>query len=134
MSRATQRYALIIQYRFDPYRTIQQEKRAKNLYLGPLFFSPCSSPGHIVAFPVIVAVPVIAAFLYHIWVTFFTYMCLGPSCTVLYSAPANYRVVHLVIFICLLLLLIGSDDCVLCWCIFCPFQKALFQGEFIAEA
>ena len=26
-------------------------------------------------------------------------MCLGPSCTVLYSAPANYRVVHLVIFI-----------------------------------
>ena len=59
-----------------------------------------SSPGHcIVAFPVIVALPVIAAFLYHIWVTFFTYMCLGPSYTVLYSAPANYRVVHLVILV-----------------------------------
>ena len=25
-------------------------------------------------------------------------------------------------------------DGVLGWCIFCPFQKALFQGEFIAEA
>merc|ERR1712018_761919 len=51
----------------------------------------CSSP----AFPAIVALPVIP---YYIWVSFFTYMCLGPSCTVFYSAPANYRVVHLVIF------------------------------------
>ena len=41
---------------------------------------------------------VTVAFPYYIWVSFFTYMCLGPSCTVFYSAPANYRVVHLVIF------------------------------------
>ena len=37
------------------------------------------------------------------------------------------------LFVCLLLLLIGSDDCVLCWCIFCPFQKALFRGKFMAK-
>ena len=55
-------------------------------FLGQLFFR------HPVALPVIVAFP------YYIWVSFFTYMCLGPSCTVFYSAPANYRVVHLVIF------------------------------------
>ena len=34
MSRAAQRYALILQHHFDPYETIQQVKIAKNLYLG----------------------------------------------------------------------------------------------------
>ena len=74
-----------------------RRKEPKTYIWGHFFKHPVALPV-IVAFPVIVALPVIAAFLYHIWVTFFTYMCLGPSCTVLYSAPANYRVVHLVIF------------------------------------
>ena len=53
----------------------------------------------IVAFPVIVALPVIVAFINYInWGSIFTYIGLGPSCTVFYSAPANFRVVHLVIF------------------------------------
>ena len=42
--------------------------------------------------------PVIVTFPYCILGPFVTYKCLGPSCTVFYSAPANYHVVHLVIF------------------------------------
>ena len=46
VSRAAQRYALIIQHCFGPYRTIQQEKMAKNLFFwGHFFQAPCSSPG-----------------------------------------------------------------------------------------
>ena len=38
-------------------------------------------------------------------------MCLGPSCTVLYSAPANYRVVHLVILLISLVLILTPTHC-----------------------
>ena len=69
---------------------------AKNLFLGSLFFR--HPVALIVAFSVIRALPVIVAFPYYIWVSFFTYMYLGPSCTVFYRPPTNYRVVHLVIF------------------------------------